>query len=254
MNAVCRVLTGLTAIALCAGCMTRAKPARAYAYGQAEHALALPPAMLDAEAGEGLLRLHALSAAPDEPPAGDDAALERMRIWTATLHVQVWNVSNAVNTAIAIAEAQGGFVERKSDRGEHSSHLTLRIPAHRLAASVSSLASLGTVTYQSLQGEDVTEQVADLEARLKNRIALRDRLRQLLEKAESVQDVLAIETQLNRVQSDIDSMEGRMKAIRGQVDFAKVTLDLGRKPILGPMGYLVKGLWWSIEKLFVIRN
>lgn len=83
---------------------------------------------------------------------------------------------------------------------------------------------------------------------------LRDRLTQLLEKAADVKDVLAIETELNRVQADIDSMEGRIKSLKGQVEYATVTLSLERKPILGPLGYLFKGLWWGVEKLFVIRE
>ena len=36
--------------------------------------------------------------------------------------------------------------------------------------------------------------------------------------------------------------------------FAAITLDFTRKPILGPLGYVFKGLWWGIEKLFVLRN
>ena len=179
---------------------------------------------------------------------------DRMLIWTACLGIQVWSVSNAVNVATALAERQGGFVERKSDSGEASANLTLRIPAKRFKAAVASLEMLGTVTSRSIKGEDVTEQYIDVEARLKNKIVLRDRLKQLLEKATAVKDVLAIETELNRVQADIDSMEGRIKSLKGQADFATVTLDLERRPILGPLGYLFKGLWWGVEKLFVIRE
>ena len=101
---------------------------------------------------------------------------------------------------------------------------------------------------------DVTEQYIDVEARLKNKIVLRDRLKQLLEKATTVKDILAIETELHRVQGDIDSMEGRIKSLKGQVDYTTVTISLKRKAILGPLGYLFKGLWWGVEKLFVIRD
>lgn len=49
-------------------------------------------------------------------------------------------------------------------------------------------------------------------------------------------------------------MEGLIKALKGRVDYATVTLSLNRKAILGPLGYLFKGLWWGVEKLFVIRD
>ena len=179
---------------------------------------------------------------------------DRMLIWKAHLSIQVWSVSNAVTDATAIVKQQGGFIEQKSDRGDESASITLRVPAKTLRTAIANLETLGTVTYRSVEGEDVTEQYIDVEARLKNKIVLRDRLKQLLDKATSVKDILAIETELNRVQGDIDSMQGRIKSLKGQVDYATVTLDLERKPILGPLGYVCKGLWWCVEKLFVIRD
>lgn len=188
--------------------------------------------------------------------AGNTAEVraERMLIWKAHLSIQVWSISNAVGEATAMAERQGGFIEQKSDRGEESASVTLRIPAGTFKTALASLESLGTVTYRNVEGEDVTEQYIDVEARLKNKIVLRDRLKQLLEKAVDVKDVLAIEAELNRIQGDIDSMEGRIKSLKGQVEYATVTLSLERKPILGPLGYLFKGLWWGVGKLFVIRE
>jgi hypothetical protein len=189
-----------------------------------------------------------------EPSSMTEVRPDRMLIWEASMSIQVWNVSNAVNHAVSLTERQGGFVEKKTDRGEESASLTIRVPAKSFKTALSSLETLGTVTYRNIEGEDVTEEFIDVEARLKNKIVLRDRLKQLLEKATDVKDVLAIETELNRVQADIDSMEGRVKSLKGQVEYATVTLSLERKPILGPLGYLFKGLWWGVEKLFVIRE
>lgn len=75
-----------------------------------------------------------------------------------------------------------------------------------------------------------------------------------MEKAINVKDILAIETELNRVQSDIDSMEGTMKSLKGQVDLATVDLSFKRQQILGPLGYVVTGLWWVVKKLFVLSD
>jgi hypothetical protein len=179
---------------------------------------------------------------------------DRMLIWKANLSIEVWNISNAVKEASSMAERAGGFVEQKSDHGDESASLTLRIPAKAFKTTLSDLEILGSVTYRSIEGEDVTEQYIDVEARLKNKVVLRDRLKQLLEKATEVKEILAIETELNRVQADIDSMEGRIKSLKGQVEYATVRLSLERKQILGPLGYLFKGLWWGVEKLFVIRE
>jgi hypothetical protein len=219
------VLMGLLSVALLSGCATSARRA----------------------SGSGLIR----SAAAGETA---EVRTDRMLIWKANLGLQVWSISNAVSVATGMAERQGGFVEQRSDHGDGSASLTLRIPAKAFKPALSDLETLGTVVYRSIEGEDVTEQYIDVEARLRNKIVLRDRLKQLLEKATAVKDILAIETELNRVQADIDSMEGRIKSLKGQVDYATVRLNLARKPILGPLGYLFKGLWWSVEKLFVIRE
>ena len=110
------------------------------------------------------------------------------------------------------------------------------------------------MTYRDLSSTDVTEEYVDIEARRTNLLALRDRLRALLDRATEVKDVVAIETELNRVQSELDSLDARMKALKGQVDYATLSVHLTRKPILGPLGYAAKGIWWVIEKLFVIRR
>jgi len=192
----------------------------------------------------------------DRGGAGESASIatDRMLIWKAYLQLEVWSISNTVNEATALAQRTGGYVEGNSDHGASSASLTLRIPAKAFADSVKSLETLGEVTSRSISGEDVTEQYIDVEARLKNKVVLRDRLQQLLDKATDVKDILAIETELNRVQSDIDSMEGRIRALRGQIDYATVVISLNRKPVLGPLGYVFKGLFWGVGKLFVLRD
>ncbi|MDD5349841.1 MAG: DUF4349 domain-containing protein [Chthoniobacteraceae bacterium] len=195
------------------------------------------------------------AAAPAK--AGDGSAEvrpDRMLIWKARLTIEVGCVADAVQQAGAMAEREGGFVESKSDRGEQSASVTLRVPSRKLKAAVASFESLGKVTFRNLEGEDVTEQYIDVDARLKNKIALRDKLKGLLEKASEVKDILAIETELNRVQADIDSMQGQIKSLKGKADFATIDLSLERKTLKGPLGYVFSGLWWGIEKLFVIRE
>ncbi|MCX7007698.1 MAG: DUF4349 domain-containing protein [Kiritimatiellaeota bacterium] len=179
---------------------------------------------------------------------------DRMLIWKAWLEVEVWNVSNAVAQATALAQLQGGFVDQTSGGDETSARLRLRVPASTLKAAVGALEELGTVTRRNIESEDVTEQYVDVEARLKNKLVLRDRLKQLLDKATGVKDVLAIETELNRVQADIDSMTARLKTLKGQADLATIEVSFTRKAILGPLGYVCHGLWWCVEKLFVIRD
>ncbi|MEI6085710.1 MAG: DUF4349 domain-containing protein [Verrucomicrobiota bacterium] len=177
-----------------------------------------------------------------------------MLVWKASLSVEVWNVSNAMAQASAAVEQAGGRVERKSDRGQDFAHIVVRVPVASFRKTLTSLESIGTVISKEVSAEDVTEQYIDVEARLKNKLVLRDRLKQLLDKATDVKDVLAIETELNRVQADIDSMEGRIKVLHGQVDLATIELSFEKKKVLGPLGYVGKGVWWAISHLFVLSD
>jgi hypothetical protein len=183
----------------------------------------------------------------------------RMLIWTAELTLEVKNETEAAGKATELVRTAGGYIEEESKTSFGTVSLRIRVPADAFERMIADLEKLGKVDYRSVKGRDVTEEYIDVEARLKNKMALRDSLKVLLEKAAEVKDVLAVETELNRVQGDIDSMEGRMKSLKEQADLATIELKLNapmaeKKPIYGPLGYLFKGLWWGVEKLFIIRK
>jgi len=180
--------------------------------------------------------------------AGEERAIAR----EAALTVQVWHVDEAVSNALAWTVGQGGHVESRMD-GD-GSRLVLRVPDAVLTAAVAEMETLGRVTSRSFSAEDVTEQRIDGTARLQNLTALRDRLRALLEKAVDVKDVLAIETELTRVQTEIDAATGRLKAVEGSVALSRLTLDVESRPIPGPVGLVFQGIGWVLEKLFVLNE
>ena len=184
----------------------------------------------------------------------------RMLVWSADLRLQVSSVSDAVGRTTLLVERHAGFVEQKTEYGDQQATLTLRIPSKSFKETVGGLEALGTLISRKVEAADVTAEYIDVEARLKNKRVLRDQLKQLLEKAVEVKDVLTIETELNRLQGDLESMETRIKYLKGLVDYSVVKLVLEKEPppvkprILGPLGYLFHGVYWCVEKLFVIRE
>jgi len=247
MKSLCQTMSLLLCVMGLCGCRTTYRSAPSLMEAK------MPPA----EVYGSMAQTSGMSGA--SPGAMTEVRPERMMVWTAHLNIQAQNVSNALDQVIAMVEAQGGFVEKRSDTAEDFVCLAFRIPIKSFKSALAGMHGLGTVTSQRVDGDDVTDQYIDVEARLKNKIALRDRLTQLLSKATDVKDILEIEMQLNRVQADIDSMDGRIKALKGKTDFATIYLTLCKKVekrprILGPLGYLFTGLWWGIEKLFVISE
>jgi hypothetical protein len=188
---------------------------------------------------------------------------DRMLIWTGSLTLEVSKPDDAVVHATELVKQAGGYVEETKDSGYGTIALRLRIPSAAFQATFAGLEKLGKIKLRTISGHDATEEYIDVEARLKNKAALRDSLKQLLEKASDIKDILAIEAELNRVQSDVDSMEGRLKALKAKAELAVMELIFMPTPpppkpapkrIYGPLGYFFKGLYWGIEKLFIIRK
>ena len=96
------------------------------------------------------------------------------------------------------------------------------------------------------------EKIVDAAARLENLRATRDRLRLQLELTANVEEVLAVERELPRVQSELESLEARLKVMNDEVAYSKVSLSLERKVIYGPVSYVGQAIWWGFEKLFVL--
>jgi hypothetical protein len=104
---------------------------------------------------------------------------------------------------------------------------SLRIPAAELASAVADLKTLGRVENESQSGEEVTQEHADLVARLNNSRETEQRLRTILqERTGKVVEVLQVEQEIARVRGDVERMEAEQKALEHRVDFATVALQL----------------------------
>jgi Domain of unknown function (DUF4349)/Putative zinc-finger len=107
---------------------------------------------------------------------------------------------------------------------------SLRIPAGELSAAVAELRSLGQVENEAQSGEEVTQQHADLVARLKNSRETEQRLQaMLLQRTGKISDVLAVEQEIARVRGEIEQMEAEQKSLEHRVDFASVDLNIAEE-------------------------
>ncbi len=114
---------------------------------------------------------------------------------------------------------------------------TIRVPAENLDALVKSVSELGTVVSVSVQASDVTEQAIDLEARLTNLRAEEVRLRELLDRAVKVEDVLAVDRELARVRGEVESLDAQLTYLKRQAARATLTVTLSEPaPITGTQG------------------
>jgi hypothetical protein len=146
----------------------------------------------------------------------------------------------------------------------------LQVPAARLDAALAALKPLGIVLEESQKGEDVTEQIVDVDARLSNARNTEKRLVDLLQKRTGeLEHVLAAEREISRVREEIERFDAHRKSLDRRVTYATLTLEvveeapaalnLGPRPVPGRFrDAFVTGLTEAMDTalglaLFVLR-
>lgn len=151
--------------------------------------------------------------------------VDRSLVRTATIELSAGNVVETVDDARDIAVSEGGYAGQEEVR-DSSATLVLHIPSDRFDAALGELSELGKVTSRKQAAEDVTEQVVDLESRVQSQRASVDRVRALLAKATTVDEIVRIEQELTTREAELESLEQRRQALAGQVAMSTVTMRI----------------------------
>ena len=150
-------------------------------------------------------------------------------IRTAEMTVRVDDVAARARLAQDYARAAGGSVagDNRSGSGDRArADLVLKILPGRLDGVLDQLGALGEEQQRSSATENVTEQVADVDSRVATMQASIARVRAILSRATRIGDVVAVEGELSRRVTELESLQARQRALAGQVGLATVTLHL----------------------------
>jgi hypothetical protein len=154
------------------------------------------------------------------------------RTVTLSITVEDFRVSRtALDAILALHHGYAASLNASTQQNAaRSLQASLRIPAGELTAVVAELKSLGHVEDETQAGEEVTQQHADLVARLKNSRETELRLQAiLLQRTGKISDVLAVEQEIARVRGEIEQMEAEQKALEHRVDFASIELSFAEE-------------------------
>lgn len=151
----------------------------------------------------------------------------------------------------------GGYLQQKevyqgsSYRGTQyrNASLTIRIPAKDLDTFLSQLSSAAHVVSTNETVDDVTLYYIDVDSQLKALRTEEERLLAMMEKAENLADLLAIEQRLTQVQQEIQSVTSQLKALDSQIEYATIYLDLSEVVEYTPVEE--KSTWQQIGDGFV---
>jgi hypothetical protein len=128
---------------------------------------------------------------------------------------------------------------------------SIRVPANRLKDAIGDIEKLGKVVNKNITGQDVTEEYRDLEIRLDNAQKARQRYLELLSKAENVEAALKVEKELERLNTEIDLLKGRLNRLTHLSQYATISVTTENKVKLGILGYFSYGIYKAVAWLFV---
>ena len=214
--------------ALLAGCGGASKSTQAF-----DAAAAAP-----AEAANGAYYDMESAKSEDGGLTGDtdSTVLPEGRKWIITV-----NMSAETEDLDALMEALngkisglGGYVEDQdsyngsmySSRRYRSASLTVRIPAQRVDEFTEEMSGIANVVSTNLSREDITLSYVATESRVKALQTEEARLLELMEQAETMADLLEIESRLTDVRYELENRASQLRLYDNQVDYATIYLSI----------------------------
>ena len=166
----------------------------------------------------------------DEAPAQGQTESNEKIIKTVSLNVQTKEYDAYLIALNSSVVSCGGYVETsESDMGGYYdsnrySTYTVRIPAEKLDSFLVSAGEKGKITSKTESQQNVTLDYVDLESRISAYKAEQKTLMNLLEKAESLDDILSIQKRLSDVNYEIEKYSAQMRVLENRVSYSTVTL------------------------------
>ncbi len=177
---------------------------------------------------------------------GEDDEDGRKILYDADLTLTVEAPDSTSSYIQAITKRYGGYV---NETGTYRS--IIRVESQLLDAAIDDISQLGRLDRKSIRGQDVTEAYLDYQIRLDNAQQARGRYLDLLDQAATVDEILKVEKELERLNETIDLLKGKMNRIDHLDTYATITINLRERQKPGILGYIGIGLYRSVRWLFV---
>ncbi|WSB97106.1 DUF4349 domain-containing protein [Streptomyces scopuliridis] len=186
----------------------------------------------DAESGAGAPASGSEGTGAKQQPAKAGTHVIR----TAELTVRVKNTEKALATARAAAVNSGGLIENESTErieGDHvGSRIVLRVPQDAYDEVLAELAGTGTLVARKADAKDVTDQVVDVNSRIASQRASVARVRELMDQATRLSDVVSLEGELSTRQAALESLLAQQASLKDRTSLATITLELTEAPVV----------------------
>lgn len=167
---------------------------------------------------------------PENPPTVPGQVDKRLVVRDGNLSLVVKDLNEVKSKIISYAESNQGYLVTSEIYGTESNQsatIVIRIPEAKFTDTLTYVRSLGVkVTFETVSGQDVTEEYVDLTARLKSLEASRNRFKEILQNASTVDQILAVQREIDRVQMEIEQTTGRIDYLSKSAAMSKISVNL----------------------------
>lgn len=196
--------------------------------------------------GEYVLEDAVEDVAEETAESVEEAAVQdsdRKLIRNVNLEVETESFDELLDTVSTKTKALGGYIEESYTyngsnyygRTNRNANLTIRIPAEKLDDFLSAVSDESNVISRDESVTDVTLQYVDMESHKNVLQSEQERLIALMEQAETIEDMIALENRLSQVRYQIESMESQLRTYDNQVNYSTVYLYVNEVTQLTPV-------------------
>lgn len=180
----------------------------------------------------------------------------RKLIKTISMNVETENFDSLLGNIKQRVAALGGYVEQEeingtsyyAARNNRYASMSLRIPNDQLESFVNEVTEISNVIWKNENVQDVTLQYVDVESHKKALQTEQDRLFELLEKAESMEDIIAIKSRLSEIRYELQNYESQLRVMDNQIEYSTISLHIEEVQKLTPQKE--KSAWEKITEGF----
>lgn len=159
---------------------------------------------------------------------------DRKVIKNAEVNLEVTDLVETTRRLEIRVESLGGLVADGSlsgyEKGHGNANMTLRVPADKFGILLAEILEMGKVLSKRTYTDDVTKNYLDLEARVTNLKRQEERLLQILAQAKTVEDILKVEREIERVRGQIEANTGELNFLKDRVQYSTINLSLRAVP------------------------
>jgi hypothetical protein len=167
----------------------------------------------------------------DSLNAGQNDLSARKIIMTASVQFETTAYDEFMSEMNACVARFGGYAESTETHGggvwssaayNRSADLTIRVPADRYDEFMSAVSGLGALTYRSESREDVTMSYVDIESHIRALETEYDALLEILSKAESLDDVILLQSRISELNYQMDSYKSQLRKYDDLISYCTV--------------------------------